>query len=73
MIKYHIIGLICLAVAAIAGIEALAQFYETSLKPQGLWYTNIKGWFMVGLFVAALLVYLRARKFRKAETWKRNQ
>jgi hypothetical protein len=72
MIKYHIIGLICLAIAAMAGIEAAALFYETSLAPKGIWYTNVKGWFMVGLCIAAVLVYFRARKFRKIETWKRN-
>jgi TRAP-type C4-dicarboxylate transport system permease small subunit len=70
MIKYHVIGLLCLAVVAIAGIEAAAQFYETSLNPKTPWYSSGKGWLMAALTIGAAVVYFRARKFRKKDVMK---
>ena len=59
MIKYHIISLLCLAIAAITAIEALARFME----PSGM--ANPLGWMMVAVSLASVLLYFRTRKLRK--------
>jgi hypothetical protein len=70
MIKYHVVGLLCLAISAIAGIEAAFQFYVAEYRGEG-WYSSIKGWLMVALVIGAVLVYFRARKLRKMEVFNR--
>lgn len=64
MIKYHIMSLLALAVAAFAAIEAAAQFYEAAVNKVP-WYSNTRGWLMVLVTMAAVYLYFRARKFRK--------
>ena len=72
MIKYHIIGLLCLAFTAFTGIEAIAVFWERNIKSPGTWYMEGKGWLMVLLCGACVYLYFRARKFRKEATLNRN-
>jgi hypothetical protein len=60
MIRYHVIGLLCLVVAAVAAIEAAFRF---TMTPEG--FSNPLGWLMCALFAICILVYIRARKFRK--------
>jgi hypothetical protein len=70
MIKYHILSLLALAVIALAGIEAAAEFYEAELKQAGSWYTNGKAWIMVAVVLGATFLYFRSRAFRKKEVMK---
>ena len=70
MIKYHILSLLALAVVAITAIEAAAEFYTSEHNLAGSWYSNIKAWIMVLVCLASVVLYFRARTYRKRETLK---
>ena len=67
MIRYHVMSLLCLAVAAVAAIEALAGFTVDAARQKIVWYTNVPAWVMVGLFVGCIVMYYRLRRKRKEQ------
>lgn len=67
MIRYHVMSLLCLAVAAVAAIEALAGFTVDAARLKIVWYTNTPAWVMTGLFVGCILMYYRLRRKRKED------
>ncbi|MEY4002364.1 MAG: hypothetical protein RIT07_406 [Bacteroidota bacterium] len=67
MIRYHVMSLLCLAVAAVAAIEALAGFTVDADRLKIVWYTNTPAWVMTGLFVGCILMYYRLRRKRKED------
>ena len=60
MIQYHVMALLCLVAAGVAGIEALFRF---TMTPEG--FSNPLGWLMTALTAGAFLLYFRVRKLRK--------
>lgn len=67
MIRYHVMSLLCLAVAAVAAIEALAGFTVDADRQKIVWYTNAPAWIMTGLFLGCIVMYVRLRRKRKTE------
>ena len=67
MIRYHVMSLLCLAVAAVAAIEALAGFTVDAARQKMTWYTNVPAWVMAGLFVGCIVMYYRLRRKRKED------
>lgn len=60
MIKYHVMALLCLAAAAICGIEAAVRFWgPPHEKNNGL------AWLMTVVFAACIFLYFRVRKQRR--------
>ena len=66
MIQYHVMSLLCLVVAAIAAIEALAGFTADAARQKIVWYTNAAAWVMTALFVGCIVMYVHLRRKRKA-------
>ncbi len=71
MIQYHVMSLLCLVVAAIAAIEALAGFTVDADRQKIVWWSNSAAWLMVVLFIAALAMYFRVRAIRKRKMQER--
>jgi hypothetical protein len=71
MIQYHVMSLLCLVVAAIAAIEALAGFTVDAERQKIVWWSNSAAWLMVVLFIAALAMYFRVRAIRKRKMQER--
>ncbi len=67
MIRYHVMSLLCLAVAAVAAIEALAGFTVDAARQKIVWYTNVPAWVMAGLFLGCIVMYYRLRRKRKEQ------
>lgn len=67
MIKYHILSLLALALAALTAIESAANFFEESLKKNGNWYASVSGWVMLLVSAGAVALYIRTRALRKRE------
>lgn len=67
MIQYHVMSLLCLAVAAITAIEALARFLGTPSAPNTQGWANPLGWLMVLAFAGSIWLYFRVRKIRKTK------
>jgi flagellar biosynthesis/type III secretory pathway M-ring protein FliF/YscJ len=64
-------SLLCLVVAAIAAIEALAGFTVDAERQKIVWWSNSAAWLMVVLFIAALAMYFRVRAIRKRKMQER--
>lgn len=58
-------SLLCLAVAAISLIEALARFLGTVNEPNTQGWGNPLGWLMTLVFAASIFMYFRVRRIRK--------
>ena len=67
MIRYHVMSLLSLAVAAIAAIEALAGFTVDAQRQKIVWWSNTPAWVMTGLFLACIVMYFRLRSRRKRQ------
>jgi TRAP-type C4-dicarboxylate transport system permease small subunit len=65
MIQYHVMSLLFLAICAITAIEAIARFWENSIRTKTNGLGDPMGWLMVALCFGSLLFYLRTRRQRK--------